>query len=154
MARGERQRAVAAFDQVMQIDPGAIRRAGAALPASIYASPTDTARKARDLIEDSPRLDLGKGGFQVRIEGGEDGLFAQLLSPQGAVLSAVQVTPRAGDDGVDTMVRRLAREFHDETFAPRIDLTQADLQTLDGSPTAGGGRSQLMIDSVLQEVSQ
>ena len=154
VARGERQRAVAAFDQVMQIDPGAIRRAGAALPASIYASPTDTARKARDLIEDSPRLDLGKGGFQVRIEGGEDGLFAQLLSPQGAVLSAVQVTPRAGDDGVDTMVRRLAREFHDETFAPRIDLTQADLQTLDGSPTAGGGRSQLMIDSVLQEVSQ
>ena len=154
LERGERQRAVAFFDEVMQIDPGAIRRGGARLPAVLYAAPTKAARRARDLLAGSPRLAVGEGGFQVRVEGGEVGLTALLLGPMGTVLANAQTIPRAGDDaGVDTLARRLADEFHQQAFAPRVDLTQADLQTLDGSPTAGGGRSQDMLDSVLDDVS-
>lgn len=153
--RGQAQRAVAYFDQAMQLDPGAVRRQGVALPTSFYSAPTALAKKALGLIDNSPRFDDSKGGFQVRIEGGErgenTGLIALLTSPQGTVLGRAQVTTRAGESN-DALVRRLAKDFHDNAFAPRLDLTQADLRTLDGSPTAGGGRSRQQLDSVLTDL--
>lgn len=149
--RGDWQDAVAYFDQAMQLDPGSVRRQGASLPAVIYAAPGDIAQRAEDLLDSSPRFREAKGGFQVRLEGHQEGGAALLLSPEGTVLTRVQVVPRAGDD-VDTMARRLVRELHVKAFAPRLDLTQADLRTLDGSPTAGGGRSSERLRSVFSEV--
>ena len=148
--RGDLPRSVAFFDQAMQLDPGAIRRLGASLPAVFYESPGPIAEAAADYLRDSPRFRHSpEGGFQVRVEGESEGGSAFLLSPVGTVLATVTITPRAGDT-VETMARRLAKEFHEAAFAPRLDLTQADLRTLDGSPAAG--RSQERLHSVLTEV--
>lgn len=148
---GDWRRAVAFFDQTMQLDPGSVRRAGAALPTVVYAAPGEIAQRSQDLLEGSPRFKEAEGGFQVRLEGHQDGGAASLRSPEGTVLTTVQVRSRAGDS-VDSMARRLIQELHIKAFAPRLDLTQADLRTLDGSPTAGGGRSNERLRSVFSEV--
>jgi len=149
---GDLPRAVEFFGQAMQMDPGAVRRLGASLPVVFYEAPGAVARAAADHLRDSPRFtDSRNGGFQVRVEGGEEDGAAYLLSPLGTVLASATVTPRAGDT-VETMARRLAKEFHATAFAPRLDLTQADLRTLDGSPLAGGARSRERLRSVLSAV--
>lgn len=148
---GNWQQAVAYFGQAMQLDPGSVRRGAAALPTVVYAAPGDIAQLAEELLEGSPRFADAKGGFQVRLEGHQDGGGAVLLSPEGTVMSSANVRPRAGDS-VDSMARRLVQALHEKAFAPRLDLTQADLRTLDGSPTAGGGRSSERLRSVFSEV--
>ena len=148
---GDWQRAVAYFDQAMQLDPGSVRRGGAALPTVVYAAPGQIAQRSQDLLDDSPRFKDAKGGFQVRLDGDKESGGAVLLSPEGTVLTTVSVRPRSGDT-VDSMARRLVQELHEAAFAPRLDLTQADLRTLDGSPTAGGGRSSERLRSVFSEV--
>lgn len=149
---GDLPRAVELFDQAMQTDPGAVRRLGASLPTAFYEAPGELAQATADHLRGSPRFHHSKGGgFQVRLEGDTENGAALLLSPQGTRLAAVTVTPRAGDT-VESMARRLAKEFHEAAFAPVLDLTQADLRTLDGSPLAGGGRSRERLRSVLSEV--
>ena len=61
------------------------------------------------------------------------------------------MTPRAGDDATE-MGRRLARELHRVAFAPRMDLTQADLRSLDGSPVVAGEASDERVRLVLSEL--
>ena len=62
------------------------------------------------------------------------------------MVGCAQVRPRAGEDTED-IARRLAKELHAQAFAPRLDLTQSDIRSLDGSPTAGGGRSSERLKS-------
>lgn len=151
---GDLERSVNFFDLAMQVDPGAVRRHGASLPTAFYEAPGPVAAAAADYLRDSPRFSHSRGGgFQVRVEGDSQSGAAFLLNPSGAVLASAQVTPRAGDT-VETLGRRLAQELHEKAFAPKLDLTQADLRTLDGSPTAGGGRSRERLRSVLDEVVQ
>ena len=153
-AGGNLERSVEFFDLAMQIDPGAVRRQGASLPTVFYEAPGPVAAAAADHLRGSPRFSRSRGGgFQVRVEGDAQSGAAFLLNPSGAVLASAQVTPRAGDT-VETLGRRLAQELHEVAFAPKLDLTQADLRTLDGSPTAAGGRSRERLRSVLDEVVQ
>lgn len=142
-------RAMELYQLAMQLDPGTIRRLDAALPAVFYAAPGTVPKTARRLLRSSPRFAESKqGGFQVRLEGSANGAAGFLLSPFGTVLTSVQLTPRAGEDET-ALARRLAKELHIAAFAPRLDLTQADIRTLDGSPTAGGGRSQERMRQIL-----
>lgn len=148
---GNPQRALELFDQVLQQDPGAIRRLGLALPVAFAASP-GLAGETLTYLERSPRFDVaGRGWFRVEVEGDAGAGRARLFGPQGTRYSEVVVRPRAGETAED-MARRLAREFHEAVFAPRLDLTQADLRSLDGSPTAAGGRSSERLRSVLNEL--
>ena len=126
---------------VMQIDPGTIRRLGLALPTVLEAGDTAVAQNAGDLLAGSPRFDLEAGpGFRLQVSGNEKAAQACLLDPRGSRLSCAAITARTGED-VDTFTRRLVAELHQNAFAPRLDLTQADLRSLDGSPTAAGGRA-------------
>lgn len=151
-ANGDAERALAYFDRAMQMDPGVIRRLGIALPTRISASAGPIAKQAAKHLRRSPRLDLEDWGFEVQIEGLTDAGDACLIGPRGTRISCTVVQARAGDD-VESIGRRLAKEFHQQTFAPRLDLTQADLRSLDGSPTAAGGRSHERMKSVLSELT-
>ncbi|MEM6457501.1 MAG: hypothetical protein AAF772_20605, partial [Acidobacteriota bacterium] len=107
-------------------------------------------QRAASLLLDSPRLRAGEG-FQLRLEGVDGALRATLIGLAGSVLARAQAEPRAGDEAGD-LARRLAADFHEQAFAPSIDLSQADLSSLDGSPTAGGGRARERLDRALDTV--
>ncbi len=154
LERGVLSRAVELFDQAWQLDPGVLRRLGARLPTRFESTPDPIARSAEKLLRRSPRFREAAGGFRVRIEGSGEGGSASLLGPGGTVLAIAQVSPRAGDEGGDDLARRLAAELHAEAFAPRLDLTQSDIRSLDGAPTAsGGGRSSERLKSVFSELT-
>ncbi len=153
-ASGQTQRALEHLDQVMQLDPGAIRRLGLALPVAFEAADGGLARETVTYLRKSPRFDeAGRGRFKVQVEGTGGAGRACLIGPQGTRFNCATVdVQRAGEAGDEDMARRLAREFHAKVFAPRIDLTQADLRSLDGSPTAGGGRASERLRSVLSDL--
>jgi hypothetical protein len=46
---------------------------------------------------------------------------------------------------------QLARAFHEQAFAPRVDLTQLDIRSLDGSNVVSGG-DDARVRSVLDEL--
>lgn len=151
---GDARRSAEFFDTALQIDPGVLRRVGAELPAKItLRGESRLAEQTAKLLRRSPRFDVSeRGAFEIQIEGGGDETapagIACLIGPLGTRLACAQVTARAGDEGTGDVARRLAEEFHHEAFAPKLDLTQADLQSLDGSPTAAGGRAKEQLRSV------
>lgn len=143
------QRAAELFDTALQIDPGALRRAGAELPVRLGTHGGPIAERTAKLLRRSPRFDVtDRAPFEVQVEATDRDGTACLIGPRGTRLSCAQVTARAGDESSDDVARRLAEEFHRQAFAPRLDLTQADLQSLDGSPTAAGGRAKEQLRSV------
>lgn len=150
---GLRSRSLELFDQALQMDPGSVRRLGAALPATIEAAPGPISAAAAKALRRSPRFTDpdGRGGFRVTVEGLADSGEAHLVGPRGTRFASARVTPRAGETSED-LGRRLARTLHEEAFALRVDLTQSDLSSLDGSPTAAGGRSRERMTSVLKDL--
>jgi tetratricopeptide (TPR) repeat protein len=149
---GETARAVQYFDRALQLDPGVIRRLGLALPCSITAAGGAVAAEAARLLAGSPRFDAVGRGFDIRIDGDAAAGSACLLGPQREVIVCASVTPRAGEGPADA-ARRLVAELHEQAFAPRVDLTQADLRSLDGSTTTGGARSARQMRSILDQLS-
>jgi hypothetical protein len=137
LAQGERGRAVELLGLVMQRDPGAVRRLGAALPCRFEVQASPLALRAAELLRRSPRLAEAGTGFRVRVDAQGEAGRACLLGPDGGLLACARAAPRAGEDA-EARARRLARELHQAAFAPRVELTQADLASLDGAPTASG----------------
>lgn len=148
---GLNQRSIELFDTALQRDPGLIRRFGLSLPASFPAASGRLAQLTRKLLRRSPRFHDAGGGYQVVVDGDDSSGSVCLLGPQRTRLSCAEVKIRPGED-TGALARRLAAEFHAAAFAPRLDLTQADIRSLDGSPTAGGGRASDRLRNVLSEV--
>jgi tetratricopeptide (TPR) repeat protein len=148
---GDRERAEALFGRTLEVDPGALRRLAVRLPVRITAGSGDLEQQAARALERSPRLAKG-GRFVVAVSSGEKELGACLNGPRGEVLGCARVTPRAGESS-DELAGRLSGEFHAEVFAPRIDLTQADIRSLDGSPTAAGGRATEHLHTILDSIT-
>jgi tetratricopeptide (TPR) repeat protein len=151
--QGRNTRAIELLDQVMQADPGTIRRLGVRLPVSISTTRTALAERAGHLLAGSPRFQTGgNGGFRLTVDGDRGEGNACLLGPGGNRFGCARVTARAGED-LESLAARLAEELHVAAFAPRLDLTQADLRSLDGSPTAAGGRASERLLSILPELA-
>jgi tetratricopeptide (TPR) repeat protein len=139
------------LDLAWQIDPGVIRRRGLSLPVRIRVGADGVSREAASLVRWSPRFHVAPNGFELSIEAAAGGWLACLHGPQGALLHCAEAsqTEAASDrERASLLVRRL----HEGAFAPRVDLTQADLRSLDGSTVASGiGEAQvrLLMEDVL-----
>lgn len=134
LSLGNRSGALAPLVAVMERDGGEVRRRGLALPCRIQALGGGAAGRAGALLAGSPRLDPGPGGFRVVVEPSPaGGLQGGLDSPSGAVLRRFTVPP--GKDP-DATARAFCREFHRKVFAPRLDLSQQQIRSLEGSTLA------------------
>jgi tetratricopeptide (TPR) repeat protein len=148
---GDLARSVAAYDLVLQRDPGAVRRLGLALPVVIAASGGPLAERAADLLRASPRLAQEATGFRVEVVASGESARACLLGGSGERIGCGRVEPRAGEDA-DARARRLAEAFHEGVFSARVPLTQTDLRSLDGSPlTSGRGDVDVALPELLRE---
>jgi tetratricopeptide (TPR) repeat protein len=124
------------YEQAMQRAPGVFRKFDLALPCRIRDDGQPLSRQTATLLSGSPRFRPNGGGFTVNLScPGEYGV-ASLLGPDGTVLCEVQ-TRRSGDIVESAQV--LSRELHRKAFAPKIDLSQTDLTSLEGSNLTGDG---------------
>jgi tetratricopeptide (TPR) repeat protein len=151
-AQGRAGEAAQFFDLAWQNDPGVIRRLGLALPTRFAASGGPAARDALELLQGSPRFERANTGFEVRVEQQGDTLIGCLHGPHGAVLRCADARPGARSAvEKDPLPVQLARAFHEQAFAPRVDLTQLDIRSLDGSNVVSGG-DDARVRSVLDEL--
>ena len=149
---GDNDLAARFFDQVWQVDPGAIRRLGLTLPARFNATGGPAAFEALELLKDSPRFSRASSGFEVRVEAQGEALIGCLHGPDGTVLRCADARPGARSAVEQKPLPvQLARAFHERVFAPRVDLTQLDVRSLDGSTVVTGG-DDARVRSVLDEL--
>ncbi len=150
MATGQRSVALDLFDRALQGDPGVMRRLGIALPCVFDVETGGMADRAGELLAGSPRLREAGFGFRVRTSSEGDVVESCLVGPSGSLHACARVAPEPGETE-EAQVRRLAAEFHTAVLAPRVDLTQADLDSLDGSTTVVGIRGTERARELLAE---
>ena len=129
------------LQQALEADPPVIRRLSMSLPVSLSCSD----KALQSMIESSPRFHSGEG-FSLAISGSAaSGFSGQLQGPDGSVLSRFE-SPANEDES--TARQELCEVLHQTVFAPRVNLTQADINGLDGSNLAGGHFREQLKDIV------
>lgn len=133
---GDLNEALRHYQLSMEKAPGVMRGFGFALPCRVESDGSPAAREAASLLKASPRFrDVG-AGFLLRIASSGTLVLASLQAPDGTVLCQVRA-PLGADPEV--AARLLCRELHRRAFAPKIDLAQTDIASLDGSNLTGEG---------------
>jgi hypothetical protein len=112
----------------MQTDPSQLRACQLALPLSIETDGTSLALRARRYLYQSPRCRSAQASFVLKIETQGQNLQGQLSGPDGTQLASMRS---------ETGVAGFCQAFHEEAFASLIDLTQADIHSIDGSTSVG-----------------
>jgi hypothetical protein len=121
----------------MQIDPGVLRRLGFALPVRVESRGDGVAEDVADALARSPRFDAGDRGLTLRVSATRAGGEACLIGASGAQLACGRAAPKA-NESADALVAKIVRDVHENVFAPNIDLSQTDANSLDGSNLRGG----------------
>lgn len=135
LARGERGAAIEAIESVFDADPGVLRRLGLRVPVTLEIGGDELAEEVADALAWSPRLDVGEGSGALRVQGEVTAAGGRLCisSSRTATQFGCGEVHAERDDTPARLVERLVDEFHLHAFAPRIDLSQADIGSLDGS---------------------
>jgi hypothetical protein len=166
--------------QVMQLDPGTIRRQGLAIPVVIRnASSGAVGAEVAARLEGSPRLRVESSGFGLVIDGEGRQLRLCLSTPEGAELSCTEVDLRdakaeppkrepgeTGEGGeaaepaepqplTDAQAAaRVLRAFHERAFGFGLELSAIDLRSLDGSTVVSEEAAREKLQAVLEQVSE
>jgi tetratricopeptide (TPR) repeat protein len=129
------------LQQALESDPPVIRRLSMSLPVQIRCSDSVVA----DMLDSSPRFRSGDG-FELVVDGDPgSGFRGHLQGPDGSVLTRFESEP--SDDRTESR-QLLCEVVHQTVFAPRVNLTQADINGLDGSNLAGGRFREQLKDIV------
>lgn len=129
---GQMSQAMAIYDRVLQKDPGAFRRLDLPIPVRITTAGDEIAGQLAVAFDHSPRFTTHSEGFELHIDGSSANIEVCLIGPNNAVFGCSSASPEA-DETTDNFALRAASAAHTEIFAPRVDLSQADIGSLDGS---------------------
>ena len=125
-SEGEHARAVARYHEVLQKLPVAVRMLDLALPVEITHDGSGLAEDAADALGDSPRFTSSKQGLRIDLRASGKELTACLTDRHG-----MQFACASG-----TSVESALDAFHTAAFSPKVAVTQADLNSLDGSTSS------------------
>ncbi|MBT3218407.1 MAG: hypothetical protein HN348_04895 [Proteobacteria bacterium] len=155
---GDRQNALSHYAQVMQMDPGTIRRMGLSLPATVVvkAAGNEAVRVGR-MLERSPRLWAANGAFVVSVEGSGQVLKTCLRDPFGSQLgcaSAPRPQPAEGENPLSEYeyARHVVSRFHKQIFAMPLGLSAHDLHSLDGSTVIEKEVAREQMEALLEDM--
>ena len=145
---GQPERALGLYQRVLSADPGLFRRLGHTLPIQLSpAGDSPAIARAIEHLGDSPLFASTDWGFKLVV--GEDALV--LLSADGSELARARVPAGGPQRDDEALARRIAKTAHQDLLVPNVDVTQADIHSLDGGLT-GGGRANERTKSILEEV--
>ncbi len=134
--RGAHTEAAQDYERAMQIDPGVLRRLGLALPVKVEVQGDEVAEDVEDALDNSPRFSFSSRGLALRINATRAGGEACVIGVSGAQLACGRAEAQANENA-DSLVARLVDSVHERVFAPNVDLSQTDANSLDGSNLRG-----------------
>jgi len=122
------------YDAVLGTDPGVFRRLEASIPVRLRVQGDAVAREVADAVRRSPRFHVTSDApltvsVDVRAAGGR----VCLLGGAERVFGCGEASVTNDADSVETLAQRLVDAFHHDVFAPRVDMSQAEINSLDGS---------------------
>lgn len=124
------------WHELLRSQPAVFRHLGLALPAKIEVQGGRRAEEARDRLRGSPRLASGEAGFGVRIAEVQ-GALQLCLFGEGGFQYACHVAEKIGENDEEALVEALDG-FHGKAFSPKLELTQKDINSLDGRAVRQG----------------
>jgi len=132
---GQMEDALSYLDAAFQSDPGVFRRLSLEVPVVIEVR-GESGEMVAEMLADSPRLDVSQAGLRLRVEAARTGGTACLSGPYGIVIGCGRASAKADEDA-QQVARNIVRAFHADVFAPRVPLTNADINSLDGANLVG-----------------
>lgn len=137
------------FEEAMEVGtrvfdtaPAMFRHLDLSVPITISADADPQCQEVASALGDSPRFHADSRGFAVKIVKSGSSLIASLSTPRGTLLAEASVPLQDKERTEMTAAEDLTRRFHQKAFAPRIDLSQKDINSLDGSTLTESRRSQ------------
>ena len=130
---GQTEASITAYRNGLERNPGLFRTLDLALPVTFSPDASEAAKATVTFLEKSPRFVRGRG-FSLSVFAAGNRLAARLSGRDGTVFMQASVVQLP--DATLT-ARLLAKEVHRRAFAAKLDLSQSDLNSLDGSTTAG-----------------
>lgn len=130
---GKSDAAITAYRNGLERSPGLFRTLDLAVPVTFSPDGSAEAKMTVEFLEKSPRFTRGRG-FALAVFTAGNRVGARLSGRDGTVFMQASVVKLP--DGKET-ARLLAKEIHRRAFAAKVDLSQADINSLDGSTTAG-----------------
>ena len=132
LARGETDGARAHLHEALRHLPSALRHLGVALPVRIEHRGGAVAEEIAERLMDCPRFSEGDIGFLVDVRESEEAVKLCLRKSSG-LQYACSSLDRSSGGSEDDVIGEAIDAFLDRAFSPKVDLTQADINTLDGS---------------------
>ena len=124
---GETDKALAAYHEVLQKLPSTVRILDLAIPVEVTHDGSERAEEVADAVTDSPRFQSSQSGFKVSVTTTGKTVTACLTDRSGQQFACGSSEGDAAD---------VLDAFHAAAFSPKVAVTQADLQSLDGSTTS------------------
>lgn len=136
------------WNQALEDFPAVFRLLDLAIPIEVEHGDSDLEEQVAEAIARSPRFVVEEGGLKVTVKHEGEVLRTCLYRAHNA-LHACAETPVKVDEDATTF--DASKAFHAVIMSPKLDLTQADIRSLDGSPSTGRARKE--VDDLLKDVS-
>jgi len=141
--QGRNSEALHYLQSLMDSDPSQLRAVGLALPLQIESDGSALANLARGWLYRSPRCQKARAAFVLKLRAESGELRGELFGPDGTLSGRFNGQPRPH---MADAARNFCQIFHEQAFAPVIDLSQTDIRSIDGS--TGATRADALKDLV------
>jgi tetratricopeptide (TPR) repeat protein len=143
---GRQDEAVQHYEEAFLADPGVFRRLELSIPVRFEVRGDAAAEDIASRLSGSPRLREDDRGILLRIEANRAGGSACLIGRDHSEIACGRADAKAIDDA-DALAARVVSDFHDKAFAPRIDMGQSDINSLDGTNLVRDDALKTLFDS-------
>ena len=140
--------------RVFDTAPAMFRHLDIAVPVTISADADPQSQEVASALAKSPRFTSDSRGYQIKVSKAGSQLVASLSTPQGSLLSQAAVAIKDEERTEITAAEDLIARFHQKAFAPRLDLSQKDVNSLDGSTLTESRRSNRAKEAIGRPADQ
>ena len=141
----------ALWDQALTDFPALFRLLDLTIPVTVKHQGDDLTEDIADAILRSPRFESEPSGLTLEITRKGELLHLCLYRRHQALHGCAEV-PVEGAEDDDALIQTASARFHTLVMSPKLDLSQADVRSLDGSLATGRAREK--IDDVLGDLTE
>jgi tetratricopeptide (TPR) repeat protein len=143
--QGQMDVARARYDAAFQRDPGVFRRLELAVAVEVRPAGGEIAHDVASMLARAPRFRSERGGLALSVRADRASSRVCLSGGQGEVIACAESRAKRSESG-DDFAARAAQEALTQLFSPRVDLTQMDINSLDGQNLSGRDALQTVFE--------